>query len=236
MAAKKQTAEEAERAAAKAQVERLAQLDIDETRYRMRNRQLLTKQDINERFKAEKATMGKTTGRLKFTQELADAVCRLIGRGWSLREIGEVDGLPSKPTIMRWLEDADDHDASEGLRLFRDQYARARMRYADAVFDETMELARRYDSLPPTSSREVAMLRLRIETAHRFVESMNPKKYGKQRDIEDGHIAVNVVVKSFLDLPATPPPDWKPRVLPDYSPSMITDDVEDAEIVDDDDI
>jgi hypothetical protein len=40
-----------------------------------------------------------------YTKEITTCICQLITEGHSLRAIGSVSGLPSKATILRWLQD-----------------------------------------------------------------------------------------------------------------------------------
>ena len=67
-----------------------------------------------------------------YTDEVADAICERIADGQSLRSICEIEGMPNKATVFRWLT------VNEA---FRDQYARARETQADTIFDEILDIA-----------------------------------------------------------------------------------------------
>jgi hypothetical protein len=54
-----------------------------------------------------------------YCKEITGIICNLIVDGHSLRAIGKIKGLPSKPTIMRWLTDRRKID-------FLDDYRRAK--------------------------------------------------------------------------------------------------------------
>lgn len=69
---------------------------------------------------------------VEFSQEIFDAICEHIADGKSLRSICLKDGMPSKTSVMRWLME------NEALR---DQYTRARELQADAIVDETLDIA-----------------------------------------------------------------------------------------------
>lgn len=101
-----------------------------------------------------------------YTQEIADAICERLSEGESLRSILKDDGMPSNVTVCKWL--ATDES-------FLKQYARARELQADALFDETLDIA---DERGATEPDAVARARLRIDTRKWMAGKLRPKKYG----------------------------------------------------------
>jgi hypothetical protein len=67
-----------------------------------------------------------------YSAETAESVCALIMEGNSLRDIQDMDGMPSKTTVLRWV-----HRYPE----FRDQYARALEFRSEAHAEEILEIA-----------------------------------------------------------------------------------------------
>lgn len=68
-----------------------------------------------------------------YCKEVCDAVCRFIAEGYCLRQIGKVKGLPSKATIMRWLNDPK-------KIYFLDAYRRAKELHVMIAGDKLMDL------------------------------------------------------------------------------------------------
>ena len=68
----------------------------------------------------------------KYTKKLADDICILIRRGFSIKTITADPKMPSEKTIYNWLAD-DDHTE------FLQQYVRARntadVAYVEMIFD-----------------------------------------------------------------------------------------------------
>ncbi|WP_070105598.1 hypothetical protein [Burkholderia plantarii] len=120
----------------------------------------------------------------KFTKALAETICEHLTSGLSLRQIEEIEGMPTKTTILRWL--GDDRYAE-----FRDQYARARDMQAEGMADEILEIADdgRNDWMEVHSrdgehigwkvnGEAVQRSRLRIDARKWLLSKLLPKKYG----------------------------------------------------------
>lgn len=136
-----------------------------------------------------------------FTPELGTAICtRLIEIG-SLRKVCEEDGMPDKSTVFRWLLKAEETGATEELRSFRDQYARARQIAKDYQFDEHWDDLREtalspvlVDGVPllgpdgkivmAVTSQSVALARLKHDAWKWQASKENPKKYGDKIEME----------------------------------------------------
>lgn len=80
---------------------------------------------------ASKPNASKTGRPTIFTPELAEKICDLIEKGYSERQIGEMDGMPTRRTIQSWKDKNSD---------FLLQSARAREASAEKFNDELLEL------------------------------------------------------------------------------------------------
>lgn len=112
-----------------------------------------------------------------FTQETADAICERLSDGESLRKICVSEGMPSKITVLRWLES----NAS-----FRAQYAAAREAQADHMAEEILQIAddglndtyEDDDGKKRTDQDVIARSKLRVDARKWLAAKMAPKKYG----------------------------------------------------------
>ncbi len=115
-----------------------------------------------------------------FTPELGDAICNAMLQKVSLRAIEEMDGMPHRNTILRWLTQFPE---------FADKYARAREAQADLLDDEIQVAADAADI------EDWQLHRMRIETMKWRAGRMAPKKYGDKTALvgpDGGPIQVTV--------------------------------------------
>ena len=105
----------------------------------------------------------------KFTQELADTICERIMNGESLRSIVSDEGMPTRSTVHKWLDEN---------KLFSDQYARAKDNQADTLADEIMFIA--------DNAEDVQKARLQVDTRKWIASKLKPKKYGDKLDMTTG--------------------------------------------------
>lgn len=126
---------------------------------------------------------------LPFDQEIANEICEQLIEGKSLRSIlNTTAGYPASSTIYKWLI---------AYPAFAEQYSRAREAQADALFDETLDIAddsendwieRKHfagdDASPQLNGEAVARARLRIDTRKWMAGKLKPKKYGEKLDID----------------------------------------------------
>ena len=99
-----------------------------------------------------------------YTEELASEICARMSIGRSLRSVCLSDDMPDIRTVMRWLGDPEKQD-------FCQQYARARESLADALVEETLEIA-------DEGSGDVNRDRLRVDTRKWFASKVGARKYG----------------------------------------------------------
>jgi len=130
---------------------------------------------------------------LVFQEEIADIVLDRLANGESLRSICRDPAMPDGSTIRKWIARSPD---------FAKQYAVAREEQADAIFDETLDIA---DSVPPEApNEEIQRARLRIDTRKWLAGKLRPKKYGDMLKHEvtgadGGAIAMQAVNVGSLD-------------------------------------
>lgn len=123
-----------------------------------------------------------------FGQELADNILERLADGESLRTICDDEEMPARSTVFKWLATNSE---------FSDQYARAREAQADALFDETLEIADdgrndwmmrggKDDAGWQANSEHIQRSRLRIDTRKWMAAKLAPKKYGEKLDLNHG--------------------------------------------------
>lgn len=101
-----------------------------------------------------------------YTEERGAAFCNLLAEGASTRSVCKKPGMPSMPTVLRWLNDYED---------FRMQYARAKAAAAERQAEEIIEIA---DTEP-----DVNRAKVRIDARKWVAAKLVPKKYGERREI-----------------------------------------------------
>jgi hypothetical protein len=123
------------------------------------------------------------TGRpTDYAPELAEKICLLIAEGESLRQIGMLEDMPDKATIMRWCIKYPE---------FCEQYARAKEQQAEAFAEEIIDIAddARNDWIERENQRTgqtfialneeaIARSRVRIDARKWLMGKSKPKKYG----------------------------------------------------------
>ncbi len=115
-----------------------------------------------------------------FTPELGDAICDAMLAKVSLRAIEQMEGMPHRNTILRWLTQ---------FPAFADKYARARQVQADLLDDEIQVAS------DQANVEDWQLHRMRIETMKWRAGRMAPQKYGERVALtgaDGGPIAVTV--------------------------------------------
>jgi hypothetical protein len=127
--------------------------------------------------------MGRPT---LYSPEMVDTICGYLAEGMSLRTIQDIDGMPDKATILRWLPKYPE---------FRDQYVRACEARSDAHAEELLEIAddatndwmaSNNPDNPGYRENGEAIRRsqLRIETRKWLMGKHGMKKYGDKQHLE----------------------------------------------------
>ncbi len=117
-----------------------------------------------------------------YSEDLANKICLLIIEGYSLRQSGEVDGMPAKRTILRWCVENE---------TFRHHYTRAKEDQADAFAEELLDIVdenrndwverenkKTGDMYIALNEEAIARSRLRMDARRWLMGKMKPKKYG----------------------------------------------------------
>jgi hypothetical protein len=112
-----------------------------------------------------------------YSLAIARTICERIANGETLIAICEEKGMPSKPAVLRWL---DQHEE------FRTQYAHARAKQADAFAEMILEEAR--------TAKDAQLGRLRMDALKWAASKIAPKKYGDKVEVEHAG-EVDIVVK-----------------------------------------
>lgn len=118
-----------------------------------------------------------------YTEQTADLICLRLAEGLSLVKICEMDGMPDKSTVFRWLFKHEE---------FRDKYAHAREHQAEAMFEEMLSVA--YDGskdwitkigrsgveYEAVNHEALNRSRLIVDTIKWCLARMSPRKYGEK--------------------------------------------------------
>lgn len=141
----------------------------------------------------------------EFTQKMADEICARMAEGESLREICRDEEAPAKGTVFRWLAKYPE---------FQDQYARARVVQADAIFEEILEIADdgsndwmerqgENDEGWALNGEHIQRSKVRIDARKWMAGKLRPKVYGEKVTNEhtgpDGGAVVTEVVYKVVD-------------------------------------
>ena len=105
------------------------------------------------------------------SEELYDSICLRISEGQSLRSICLDEDMPSRSTVLRWLEE----DPS-----FNAKCARARLEQADWLLDDMADIENR--TLDGTYEPNVA--KVVLSSKQWRAAKLAPKKYGDKTTIE----------------------------------------------------
>lgn len=121
-----------------------------------------------------------------YSQEIADAICKRLSEGESLRAICRDDGMPTEATVRNW--------ALIDYQGFFAQYARAREIGYAVMAEELLELSDKPNigtkevskatGLEITTGDNVDRTRLQIDTRKWLLSKMLPKIYGDKQQIE----------------------------------------------------
>lgn len=147
-----------------------------------------------------------------YTDEIANEICSRLVDGKSLKKICEMEDMPSKATVFKWLSENE---------VFSDKYARARESQADTLADEIIDIAddgendtyEDDEGNVRTNQDVIARSRLRVDARKWIASKLKPKKYGDkiQTDIQplgkDGLPTDSIVQEVRFTLVDTRPND-----------------------------
>lgn len=145
------------------------------------------------------ATKSRRRGRpSRYSQGVAEEICRRLATGESLRSICRDEAFPSEAAVRGWV--VDDHEG------FAAQYAGARDIGLDVMADEILEISddgsndwmeRQTKEGEPLgwqlNGEHVQRSRLRVDTRKWILSKLAPKKYGDRLDLKHGGNALPAV-------------------------------------------
>lgn len=100
-----------------------------------------------------------------YTDDKADAICEMVILGKPLQEICRAEGMPSEPTVYRWLEQ---------FPAFRERYVRARELQAETMADMVVDVA-----MNAPASEDPSRIRAKMEALKWRAGRLKPAKYGE---------------------------------------------------------
>lgn len=125
-----------------------------------------------------------------YTKDLADRICAMLAEGKSMRTVCHQDDMPGMTTVFMWLRSNVE---------FRKQYETAKEEAADALIEETLDIADdgRNDWMEihdkdgdavgwKVNGEHVQRSRLRVDTRKWIASKLKPKKYGDKVDVNHG--------------------------------------------------
>jgi hypothetical protein len=130
-----------------------------------------------------------------YSEATASIIISLISQGKSLRSICALPDMPAANTIYDWMD---------LQSYFAKRYARAREDRADAIFEETLDIAddgrndwmEKNDPTNPgwlANHEHIQRSRLRVDTRKWFIAKLHPAKYGDHVGPGQASVTVNVV-------------------------------------------
>lgn len=123
------------------------------------------------RFKPtpEKPLPGKPGRPSIWSQEIADRICELMVEGKDMQEICQMDGMPSRATVLRWQHQRPEFDA---------QCARAREALAEFELHKLKKLAEN------CTEKNVNATRVKLNHYQWRVMKIAPRIYGDRAQVE----------------------------------------------------
>ena len=115
----------------------------------------------------------------RYSDDIAAEICEAIANGKSLKQICSQDGMPSVPTVYKWMhEHPEFRQAYEyALEAYCDEECNEMKRIADATADDLITVADAGGVEIVTVNKEaIARSELRIETRKWIIERRQPKR------------------------------------------------------------
>lgn len=142
----------------------------------------------------------------KYSLEVVTRICDFLAAGKALSAIGEMEDMPGRSTILRWL---DEHEE------FRDLYARARSAQADFYAEEILKISdtpvegiKTKDGphgMEITTGDMIEHRRLQVDARKWFASKLAPKKYGdKQINEHSGPDGTPIPIQPVINLYGKP--------------------------------
>lgn len=127
---------------------------------------------------APKAGPGRPS---KYSESIADEICRDLAQGITLSEICRREHMPDRTTVYDWQHADED---------FSQRVARARNIGYDAIADECLDIADdgTQDTIegkfgPMPDKEWILRSKLRVDTRLQLLKKWDPKRYGDKVDV-----------------------------------------------------
>lgn len=117
---------------------------------------------------------------VRFSQDLADRICEMLAKGWTLRQVCREPDMPSPSNVIAWANE----DRGPG---FAEQYARARELGYQIMAEELVDIAdngtndwMEREGEAAIDHEHVTRSRLRLDTRKWLLSKALPKIYGEK--------------------------------------------------------
>jgi hypothetical protein len=126
-----------------------------------------------------------------YNPKVANDICEFLAQGMSLTQICRMEGIPSYPTVMSWLNEEDGNFRLE----FLNKYRIARDIQADYLADEMIDISDdgKNDFMERQSKNGIRLIipnaemvqrsKLRVDTRKWVAARLKPKKYGDSSSV-----------------------------------------------------
>lgn len=134
----------------------------------------------------------------KYSQEIADEICRQISQGYSLRKICLDEDMPSGVTIFSWLRT--NEEFLKQYNIACEERVESQHEMIADIGDEAIDAAQEVD--PKASGAVVNAYKLKADNLKWSMSKMKPKKYGDKVDVTSGGEAIkgnNIIIGDFKD-------------------------------------
>lgn len=137
-----------------------------------------------------------------YTAEIAEEICEQMANGKGLRQICTTDDMPSRTTVLRWLESNAD---------FRGQYARARESLMDFYSEEILKIAfddsgdffiekdKKGRDVVIADHARVQRARLKVDTLKWIMSKLAPRRYGNEPDAPPIEAPIVKITRTIVD-------------------------------------
>jgi hypothetical protein len=129
------------------------------------------------RTSAETAMPGPMGRPTRYSRELAEAICRRLAEGESLRTICAETGKPNFSTVMQWV--------IEDRGGFHAMYTRARTIQAHNMAERALA-----EAMSARGNEDATAARLRFDALRWYAGKLLPKVYGERVEVEQTTRAV----------------------------------------------
>jgi hypothetical protein len=157
-----------------------------------------------------------------YTPEIGNLICELMAEGKGLRQVCEAEHMPSRNTVMRWVEAND---------VFRGQYARAREAMYDWIAEEAIRIAddssgdyfiedRNGQSVVVPDHARVQRSRLQVDT-RRWLLSKLSRRYGDRPEPAAEHEGVTEIRRIIIGWEDRHPEPPEPPKLIEHDPGPL---------------